>query len=291
MSTEAPVWPPPGSLNVLPLQAEAPRRRPWLPIAAVGAVLSVLAVVAFVLLGGPSGPSAADAATIVRATSHRAASVGSSNVSIDMTMSVEGHSIHATGTGGFDYRRRTGSFSLTMPEVGQMQEVVTPRALYMRLPDRLLGALGTDRPWMKVRFSAMKAAGVDMSKLMNANPGGDPTAMLRMLSNVQAVQQDGTEDVRGVHTTRYAVSATMLDMMRAEGLTGAIDSMKLPPGFADSRINMVVSVDKSGLPRRMRMSMDLAGMGSMTMTMELFDFGAPIDVTIPPPSIVTDISR
>src|SRR3954454_24102242 len=143
-----------------------------------------------------------------------------------------------------------------MPTVGQMQEVVTLHALYMRLPYGLAGALGANRPWMKLRFSAIKAAGVDMSKLMSSNPSGDPTAMLRMLSSVQAVQQDGTEDVRGVHTTRYAVSATMLDMMRAEGLTGAIDSTKLPPGFADSRIHMVVSVDNFGLPRRMRMSMD-----------------------------------
>jgi len=291
MPPDVPVWAPAVAMNVLPPDTAGPQRRSWLPIAAVGAVLAVLAVAAFVVLGGPSGPSAADAATIVRATSNRAASLGSSSVAIDMTMSVQGHSIHATGSGAFDYRRRTGSLSLTMPGVGQMQEVVTRHALYMRLPDGLAGALGANRPWMKLRFSAMKAAGVDMSKLMSSNPNGDPTAMLRMLSRVQAVQQDGTEDVRGVHTTRYSVDATMLDMMRAEGLGSAVDSMKMPPGFATSHIHIVVSVDKAGVPRRMRMSMDLAGQGSMTMSMDLFDFGAPVDVTVPPASIVTDITR
>lgn len=270
--------------------AEAPSRRNWLPVAAFGAVLAVIAVVAFVVLGGPSGPASADAATIVRATSSRAASVGSSNISIDMTMSVAGHTVHATGAGGFDYRHRTGSFSLTMPGVGNMQEVVTKRAMYIRMPDALAGALG-GRPWMELRFSAMKSAGVDMSKLMSANPSGDPASMLRMLSKVQNVKQDGTENVRGVATTRYAVDATMLDMMRAQGVGNSIDLSKMPPGFADSRLHMVVSVDKTGLPRRMRMSMDLAGMGSLDMTMDLFDFGAPIGVTVPPKSIVTDISR
>ena len=277
-------------MNVLPLAPPAPTGRPWLPVAAVGVVLAVLAVVAFVVLGGPSGPASADAATIVRATSNRAASVGSSSLSMDMTISVSGHTIHATGVGGFDYRHRTGSFSLTMPGIGSMEEVVTKRAMYIRMPDALAGELG-GRPWMELRFSAMKSAGVDMSKLMSANPGGDPVTMLRILSNVRNVQQDGTEDVRGVHTNRYSVDATMRDMMRAEGLGQSVDLSKMPPGFADSRLHMVVSVDKTGLPRRMRVSMDLAGMGSMDMTMDLFDFGARIDVTVPPKSIVTDISR
>src|SRR4051794_33424659 len=100
MPPDGRAWPPAGALNVLPPDTGGSRPRSWLPIAAVGAVLSVLAVAAVVVLGGPSGPSPADAATIVRATSNRAASLGSSSVAIDMTMSVPGHSIHSTGPGG-----------------------------------------------------------------------------------------------------------------------------------------------------------------------------------------------
>ena len=276
-------------MSVLPSET-APRRRPrWLPFVGGGAVVAVSAVVALVVLGGSSG-SVADAATIVRATSARAASLGSSKVALDMTMSISGHTVHATGGGGFDYRRRVGFMSFDMAGLGSMSEVVTRKALYIRLPDALAGAMGSSRPWMEMRLSAMKGARVDFAKLMNTNPTGDPAAMLRMLSTAHLGRTDGTEDVRGVHTTRYSVDATMLDMMRAEGLTGAIDPSKLPPGTADTRMHVVVSVDKSGLARRMRMSMDLPGAGSMSMTMDMFDFGAPVEVMVPPRSVVTDIT-
>ena len=39
------------------------------------------------------------------------------------------------------------------------------------------------------------------------------------------------------------------------------------------------------------MSTELAGMGSMTMTVDMFDFGAAVHVAVPPSSIVMDISK
>jgi hypothetical protein len=285
-------WAPAAPVSVLPADRAAPaRRRGRLPLAGALAAVIALAAVALVVLGGPSG-SKADAATIVRAASQRAASVGTSSVSIDMKMTVAGHVIDATGGGAFDYRRGVGYMSLDMNGVGMMQEVVTKKAFYMRFPDALRAALGTNRPWLEMRFSTLKAAsGVDMSKLMNANPTGDPSSMLRVLSQARVVHQDGTENVRGVPTTRYSVTATMGELLRAEGLTSAIDLSKQPAGTADQQIHFVVSVDKQGLPRRLVMSTNLAGMGSMDMTMDMFDFGAPVEVSVPPSSIVTDISK
>ena len=293
--TDAPaaVWAPAVPFNVLPVGAPAAtsHRRGWLPIAAAATAVIALAAVALVWLGGSHG-STADAATIVRAASQRAASVGSSSVSMDMKMTVQGHTIDATGGGAFDYRRGVGYLALNMPPVGNMQEVVTKQAFYMRFPDALRAALGTSRPWIEMRFSTLKAAsGVDISKLMNANPTGDPTSVLRVLSQAQVVHQDGTETVRGVPTTRYSVTGTMGQLLRAEGLTGAVDMSKQPAGAANQQIHFVVSVDKQGLPRRLVMSTDLAGMGSMSMTMDMFDFGAPVHVVVPPKSIVTDISK
>jgi hypothetical protein len=291
--TEVPAatWPPAAPFNVLPPAAPAPRRRGWLPLAGAATAVVALAAVALVVLGGSSG-SNADAATIVRAASQRAASVGTSSVSIDMKMTVAGHTIDATGGGAFDYRRRVGYMSIDMNGVGNMQEVITKKAFFMRFPDAMRAALGTSRPWLEMRFSTLKAAsGVDLSKLMNANPTGDPSSMLRVLSQAHVVHRDGTENVRGVATTRYSVTATMGELLRAEGLTSAVDLSKQPAGAADQQIHFVVSVDKQGLPRRLVMSMNLAGMGNMDMTMDMFDFGAPVHVSVPPPSIVTDISK
>jgi hypothetical protein len=83
----------------------------------------------------------------------------------------------------------------------------------------------------------------------------------------------------------------MADMLRAEGMTGAVDLSKLPSGLAQSQIHLDVWVDKNGLARRMSMAMNMALYGSMTMTMDLYDFGKPVTVSVPPASIVTDISQ
>lgn len=285
-------WAPAVPFNVLPAGSAAPaRRRGWLPFAGTGSAVVALAAGALVWLGGSSS-STADAATIVRAASERAASVGSSSVAIDMKMTVQGHTVDATGGGAFDYRRGVGYIALNMGGVGNLQEVVTKKAFYMRFPDAMRAALGTSRPWIEMRFSTLKAAsGVDLSKLMNANPTGDPSSMLRVLSKAQVVHQDGTETVLGVPTTRYSVTGTLQDLLRAEGLASAVDMSKQPAGTANEPIHFVISVDKQGLPRRLTMTTDLAGMGSMTMSMNMFDFGKAVHVVIPPKSIVMDISK
>ena len=284
-------WAPAVPFNVLPPAAPASRRPAWLPLAGAVTAVIALAAVALVVLGGPSG-SKADAATIVRAASQRAASAGSSDVAIDMKMEVAGHTVHATGAGAFDYRRGLGYMSLDMGGIGEMQEVITRKALYIRLPDALRGALGANRPWMAMHFATLKrATGVDMAKLMNANPTGDPTSMLRVLAKANVVTTDGSEDVRGVSTTHYSVTATMQQLLQAEGLTSAVDLTKQAPGAADTVLHLGVYVDKAGMPRRVSMSSDVAGMGSLTMNMDMFDFGAPVHVSVPPSSIVMDISK
>lgn len=283
-------WAPAAPVSILPPVAAAPSRRGWLPIAGAVTAVVALAAVALVVLGGSSG-SKADAATIVRAASQQATSVGSSSLAMDMKITVSGHTVHATGVGSFDFRRGVGSISMDMAGMGQLQEVVTRKGIYMRLPDALRGALGANRPWIEMRFSAMKSSGVDMAKLMNANPTGDPSSMLRVLAKATTVHEDGSETVRGISTTRYSVTTTIQDLLRAEGLAGSVDLSKAPAGMASQPLHFVVCVDKQGLPRRVIMDMDMAGMGTMTLTMDMFDYGAPVHIVIPPKSIVTDVSK
>lgn len=275
-------------MDILPQQAPARDARRRVPFG--GAVVAVVVLVAslLVLLGG-SGGSVADAATVVRAAGARAAQAGSASVDLQMKMAVAGHDITATGGGAFDFRRRTGQLSLDMPGFGEMQEVVTSKALYLRMPDALTARMGTAKPWMEMRWAALNSPGIDLSKMMSSNPSADPTSMLKTLSDATAVHRDGSATVRGVHTTHYSGSATMLDLARAEGMNG-VDPTQLPSSVANAKIRFDVWLDARGLTRRMSMHMAMGDVGTMTMTMELYDFGKPVTVIPPPPSIVTDLS-
>ena len=293
-----PTTPPPSDYNVLP-PAQPARSRPWLPVASVAAVLAVVAAALFLAVGRPSGGTAlVDAATLVHAASGKAKQAGSSDVDIAMTITVQGHTITATGGGSFDYRRQLGQMHLDMSgmgmgSIGQIQEILTPKAIYMRMPDSMTGAMGLGgRPWFMIRFADFKKFGVDYTKLMNQNGGSDPSSMLRMLSSATEIHRDGTATIDGVRTTKYTAGGSFLDLVRAEGVGSAIDESKLPPGTANTQVHYAVWLDKDGLPRRMQMKMSggaFAG-GVMDMTMTFRDYGTKVSVTVPPASLVTDMA-
>jgi hypothetical protein len=160
-------------------------------------------------------------------------------------------------------------------------------------------------PWVKI-------ADVDQARSL-AGSFADPTEPLEQLRSVSAdVTERGTEDVRGVRTTRYTamiaydkVMASLDSDQRAQleqaaGSTVDLTSLSVP---------MDVWIDGEGLPRRV--TLDLASMltaaaaatGTGTtagvdaagmldrfsrMTIEFFDFGAPVDVAAPPAGQVVD---
>ena len=290
--TEEPL-PPPVDYNVLPA-VQPSRSRPWLPVASAAAVLAVVAAALLLVVGGSSGGSSlVDAATLVHAASDKATRAGSSDVELTMTVKAAGHTVTATGGGSFDYRRRLGQMHIDMAGFGQMQEIMTPTALYMRLPDNMSGALGSSgRPWLMMRFSEFKAFGVDYAKLMNQGSGSDPSSMLRVLGRATQIHRAGNATVNGVPTTKYTASASFLDLVRAEGMGSAVDLSKMPAGTADSKLDFAVWLDKAGLPRQMQIKMGGAAFagGSMDMTMTFLHYGTAVSVTAPPASVVTDMA-
>jgi hypothetical protein len=102
-------------------------------------------------------------------------------------------------------------------------------------------------------------------------PTVDPQELVsRLEAEGVEVTEVGAEDVRGVATTRYAVT--------------------LPADATDAAAHNLsgdVWIDADGLVRRV----ELRGAGDtpFTMTAELFDIGRPVTVTTPPADQVTDL--
>ncbi len=156
---------------------------------------------------------------------------------------------------------------------------------------------------------------VDPTKLAPgaASTGGmgntDPSQFLASLEGISdSVRVVGPETVRGVTTTQYHAA---LDLGKA------IDRAKVPPALrgATDRIRQSlqalppipvdVFVDAQGRLRRMQMTMDLSPLlgrlarGSapsgfapkMSMTMDLYDFGVPVDVQAPAPDQISSLRQ
>lgn len=283
----------PATFDVLPQLRAGRDRRPWLPAASAAAVVAAVAAALLLVVGAPfSGGSRAEAATVVRGASGRAAAVGSSDVQLQMTMKMAGITVTATGSGSFDYRHRIGQMQLSMNGLGQMQEIVTPTAIYMRMPDGMPGTSAiSSRPWLMLRFADFKARGADLGKLMTQGGNEDPTSMLRVLSRASSVHRAGTATIDGVQTRHYTATVGFLDLVRAQGLESSVDVAQLPPAMSSTALHMDIWIDKSGLPRRMGMDMSggaFAG-ASVHLVMTFLNFGTRVTVVPPPPSIVTDM--
>jgi hypothetical protein len=141
-------------------------------------------------------------------------------------------------------------------------------------------------------------AGLDLSSFTQGGTG-NPADQLKYLRAVSGkAKKVGTEEVRGTKTTHYRVT---VDLDKYPDLAPKGQRAKLRTQV--KRLEQLIGaksypaevwIDSKQLVRRMSLTMPMKAAGTtrttMHMTMEFFDFGAPVDVTIPPADQVVDIS-
>ena len=160
--------------------------------------------------------------------------------------------------------------------------------MYMRSP--LFDKLVPTGKWVKMDVGKMaKKEGVDLGAIMNANQA-DPSQSLRMLMASSNSRVIGSERIRGVQTTHYGFDIDFKKLARdnkqLRQLTETMGSVSAP---AEAWI------DAKGRVRRLAVTMSLgaAQLGTpmtMTMTEDLYDFGARAGITPPSDDVVVDLS-
>lgn len=247
-------------------------------------------------------------------------------VDFSMTMSIAGRDVTMTGQGKLDEANRRAEMTVDMsplmsqlgagssmpPEMAgmfkEMTAILDGTVMYMKFP--MLSQLGMgSKSWIKIDLSK---AGAGVSELLGgAGTGGafgDPSAFVQFLAGAGAVSKVGEEQVQGVKTTHFSGSYTMrqaLDQVPADKrdrMLKAIKGFGIPDTSLDTPIPFDVWVDKDGIVRKMKTSLDLASMlpasaktasmpiGTMTMTMELSGFGEPVSITVPSDADTEDIT-
>ena len=146
----------------------------------------------------------------------------------------------------------------------------------------LMGGGTAGKPWVAIDA---KELGVDARQLA-ASQGVDPTAgldVLQGLSNNATVI--GTEQVKGVKTTRYKGTADFASLAKNLPPKQAAEAKKL--FGTKSSMPVEVWLDDQGRARRMDISFatNLSGI-TMTMNTQYFfmKFGEPVTITAPPAS-------
>ena len=267
-----------------------------------GRVLSLLclALCASALVGCAGGdalaldPVAQAANTTAKTTSSR----------FEFRASIDAGSVGSfafNGNGVFDGKDKSGwmnmhfslppAYQLQVPTADPSMEMIFDGShgliMYMRSP--LFDKVVPTGKWVKMDLGKMaKKEGVDLGAIMNANQA-DPSQSLRMLMASSGAHVTGAERIRGVETTHYSFNIDFKklahDNKQFKQLTEATGSLSAP---AEAWI------DAKGRVRRLTITMSLgAQLGtpmSMTMTEDLYDFGARADITPPSDDLVVDLS-
>ncbi len=288
--------------------------RRWRGVVMAGAVLFAGACGSSSSEDGATGTKAKELTPLeaVVASSNKTVEAKSSRMAFTLlTQGVQGlpgGSLTITGEGAFDYAGRQGTFTMNVPaiggmQVGQIEAVSTGSTIYQKFPPQLASALG-GKPWVKIDLDQVgKSAGIDFNSISQAS-SGDPTQALQFLKGAGAdMVEVGKEQVRGEVVTHYRGTIDMNKAAAAAPPEQQQTYQKLAQIYGQP-LPVEAWVDGEGRLRKMTYAVDLARLnlppqagagqkptGNFNFTMELFDFGAPVSVTVPPADQVTDFTQ
>ena len=222
----------------------------------------------------PTGPPAE---ALVRAAALETDKRGSARYSLTTATTVNGAEVVFTGNGIYDWARDTGQTTYDVPVGTVLQRLIGPK-LYLSLPQQ------------PKQFFVLRSADVANSPV---GATVDPTAQFHALAAVTAAEVVGEQEVRGEPTTHYRGTYDVPRAIRgARGLQK--DALRSSLGAAATlpEAPYDVFVDSAGLLRRVQQTIEVpsstGGALTVTMTLELYDFGIEVTVVPPPPTAQRD---
>lgn len=266
--------------------------------------LAVVPGLAFLIAcGGGSAPAkqttAIVPAGVIKAALAKTVSTKSARFSMSMTIQAPDGGGRITGSGLMSLEKPLGRFFMDFSEIadspfqGRAEARLVDGVMYMKFPG--LEAETGGKQWLKLDLAAlMKGEGLDLAQLQ----AQDPTQTLAYLESVSGdVRRLGADRVRGVETTRYSAS---IDLQKAldsitKGEGSAAEELLEEAGL--KTLPTEVWIDGEGLLRKMALVMDLSkipdagGAGTATIEMEVYDYGVPVKVSVPPSSQVIDFAQ
>ena len=244
------------------------------------------ALVALTVGASACGGGAADRAAVISAggIARAAQSTGEEGTArIAMTVEVAGQTIDVDGAMRMDGSALVMSFDV--PGGGRFEERIVDEVLYMRAPGADV-EFGTE--WVSVDMSGLLP---DQQEAARSTGTADPTSSLQSLAGAAGeVKMLGEEEVRGGIASHYRVhldADTALERLRARGTEPTEQQLETLEAMDGEPMDVWLD----GEDRMVKMAFAIRfPQGTARMTMELYDFGASVDIQAPPASDTTDIT-
>lgn len=251
------------------------------PLALAVVLLFLFGVVGLVTVDEDEG------GTVLTTAAEATTAEGSAHVAMEVTVEVGDRRTTASGEGVVDLAGARAQMAMTSSLFAGPMEIVTEgTTVYLKATLPQLSAQAGGKPWLSYQATTNQPLG--------GGPlgGADPLGLLRLLQEQGAasnVRQDGGEPVRGVATTRYTAD---LDLSKMAAATSVEVPEVVEDVLDDAEATMTVWIGAGDVVRRSSMAARFGLQGtsvSVTVTVELYDFGVPVQITVPPPDQVRQL--
>ena len=266
--------------------------------ALAGVILALTVSVAACGGGGGSGDAAVSIKTLQAAASNTQAAE-SSRFTMDMKADVKGEPFTITVEGVMAGDGKNGELKVSMPIVGAIEERIVDRVIYMDLGSFPGAPSDVAGKWVKLDLNQLEQGNGTLRDLANQAESNSPKQGLEYLQGLSGDVQDlGQDTVHGEPATHYRASidySKVLDKLpdASQQTRDALTKLGTVPADVwidgqDRVVKLHLTMDGSALGSS---SSRGEGVGTVDLTMQLSDFGVPVDVQAPPPDQTVDFSQ
>jgi hypothetical protein len=225
----------------------------------------------------------------------RTQSSGSSRMTMEITIGVDGKRMKVVADGAFDYKRARGWMEMDLGPLGALTDGAPPPrmtmliegdTIWMRVPPGMSAQTG-GKPWARV------SAGGNGLGMGVQNP--DPSQLLDSLRGLtDSLEKRGRTNVRGVDTTHYRAHLDLQKAMAAARAREREEAQAMLQMFGGIReVPIDLYIDDADRVRRMELKYEFDVMDQKLeaeIKLELFDFGAHVAFKRPPAHQVAELA-
>ncbi len=232
----------------------------------------------------------------------RTTAAKTAKMTMDEILSGPGENITISGTGVVAFDNKKAEMTMSVPQAGTFTVRLISPQLYIELPAALRSKLPGGKAWLSLNLNtiARNKLGASLSQLSSSSDLPTQTLAYLQAVSTNGVHRVGTAIIRGSSTTEYEVTVDLTK--EAANKTAKIKAAvkKLELELHRSTMPVQVWVDSQGRARQLRVQVPVSspsGSSSssttgakVTTTIDFYDFGAPLQVTVPPAAEVYNLT-
>ena len=213
--------------------------------------------------------------------------------------------VSISGQGSVDFNSGNGALSFSSSATGSFADRFISPDLYIQLPAADKGQLPSGKTWISINLNTVTEAKLGASLAQLSSTSQQSTQLLSYLQSVSStgITTVGPATIKGVATTEYKATVDLTKVAEQKSPAAQAALKSLEAQLNATTLPVQIWLDGQGRVRQVSEQVQVsttaqssggttvpAASGSVSTTVDYYDFGTPVTVQAPPSSQVDDIT-